>query len=111
MGLLRVECDEANNIVRTVYGGVTTADDLREASSVVKECLKSHSPCSGITDFSEVTKFDVSGGEMRALAAVSGNTRSLYESNGRTQGCHLRHVAHVPVANGTGSPKPESRPN
>jgi hypothetical protein len=71
MGLLRVECDERNKIVRTLYVGVTTARDLQKGNSVVKKCLKSHGPCSGITDFSAVTKFNVSGAEMRALARLT----------------------------------------
>jgi hypothetical protein len=54
-----------------VYVGVTTARDLKKGNSVVRKCVKSHGTYSGITDFSEVTKFTVSGDEMRALALLT----------------------------------------
>jgi hypothetical protein len=70
MALIRVDSDERNKIVRTVYGGVTTAQDLRKGNSVVMRFIDSHGAYSGITDLSAVTEFSVSGLEMRQLALL-----------------------------------------
>jgi hypothetical protein len=71
MTLLKLEFDERNRIVRTVYVGVTTERDLRKGNALVKRFVESRGPYSGITDFSAVTKFKVSGGEMRGLASLT----------------------------------------
>jgi hypothetical protein len=71
MTLLKLELDQRNVIVRTVYAGVTTERDLRDGQACVKRFIESHGPYSGITDFSAVTKFNVSSVEMRGLALLT----------------------------------------
>lgn len=66
-----MDFDARNNILRVTLKGRVTDAILFEAYATVARYAASHPPCRGITDFSEVTEFEVSSTAIKQLAASS----------------------------------------
>jgi hypothetical protein len=63
-----LDFDARNTVLRVTVEGVVTDDSLLEVYGTVAKYFASHPPCRAVTDFSRVTRFDVSSDAIRRLA-------------------------------------------
>jgi hypothetical protein len=63
-----IDFDARNSILRLTLEGRLTDAVLLDAYATVTKYVAAHSPCRGITDFSGVTKLEVSSNVVRQLA-------------------------------------------
>ena len=66
-----LDFDAKNNILRVTLEGRLTDAILLEGYAAAVRYVASHGPCRGITDVSQVTKFDVSNDTIKQLAGTS----------------------------------------
>ncbi len=63
--------DESHQVILIKFGGRLTDEILLSHFQRVKGWLTTHGPCSNITDFSDVTSFEISAKAVSQLAASS----------------------------------------
>jgi hypothetical protein len=66
-----MDFDARNNILRLTLEGLVTDAIMLDAYATAARYVASHSPCRGIGDVSQVTKFEVSSNTVRKLALSS----------------------------------------